>query len=79
MFKTLIILYALNIWVIECTPNPGRLFLHWPAPMVEGLPSPAVLFRGPTLLKLMGSVLFSGWNGIQVFSICIRPGVRKLV
>ena len=24
MFKTLIILYALNFWVIECTPNPGR-------------------------------------------------------
>ena len=24
MFKTLIMLYALNFWVIECTPNPGR-------------------------------------------------------
>ncbi len=33
MFKTLIILYALNFWVIECTPNPGRSFPHWPAPM----------------------------------------------
>ncbi len=34
MFKTLIILYAINFWVIECTPNPGRPFPHWPVPMV---------------------------------------------
>ncbi len=33
MFKTLIILYTLNFWAIECTPNPGRSFPHWPAPM----------------------------------------------
>ncbi len=27
MFK---LLYALNVWVIDCTPNPGRSFQHWP-------------------------------------------------
>ncbi len=33
MFKTLVILYALSFWVTECTPNPGRSFPHWLAPM----------------------------------------------
>ena len=35
MFKTLIILYALSFRVTECTPNPGRSFPHWLAPMVN--------------------------------------------
>jgi hypothetical protein len=35
MFKTLIILYALNFWVIEGRPNPGRSFQHWLASMVQ--------------------------------------------
>ena len=38
MFKTLIILYALNFWVIECTPNPGRSFQHWLASMTQRCP-----------------------------------------
>ena len=33
MFKTIIILYALNFWKIECTPNRGRSFPHWLASM----------------------------------------------
>ena len=33
MFKTLIIFIALNFWVIEGTPNPGRSFPHWRASM----------------------------------------------
>ena len=36
MFKTLIILYARSFWVTECTPNPGRSFPHWRAPMAQG-------------------------------------------
>ncbi len=34
MFKTLIILYALNFWEIERTPNRGRSFPHWLASMI---------------------------------------------
>jgi hypothetical protein len=34
MFQTLIILYALSCWVTECTPDPGRSFLHSPLSMI---------------------------------------------
>ena len=40
MFKTLIILYALSFRVTECTPNPGRSFPHWLAPMLSPLVPP---------------------------------------
>ena len=44
MFKTLIILYARSFWVTECTPNPGRSFPHWRAPMIKTICKPAGRF-----------------------------------
>jgi hypothetical protein len=35
MFKTIIILYALNFWEIEGTTNRGRSFPHWLASMLN--------------------------------------------
>ncbi len=57
MFKTPIILYALNFWVIECTPNPGRSFPHWPAPML-GIQWE---WKGKTALRWIWN-----WSGNQI-------------
>ncbi len=49
MFKTLKILYALNFWEIECTPNRRRSFPHWLASMARppGVVSLRPLQPGP--------------------------------
>jgi hypothetical protein len=43
MFKTPIILCALNFWVTECTPNPGWSFPHSPLSMIQRKPNKNVL------------------------------------
>ena len=66
MFKTLIIFIALNFWVIEGTPNPGRSFPHWRASMAPG---------GVKLVRVVCSEPVSVMSACRVAGPATRPMV----